>query len=108
MPMPDRVEVYKTPKGKKYHLQPCCAGSNAEMQNIHEVEFLHLLREGMVCGGCIGDPKQFTLMVEHDIVKKISIQATDERIRDGDVSFISFGDRDYIVTVRLEIDDNPV
>ena len=108
MPMPDHVEVYKSPKGKKYHLQPCCAGGNAEMQKIHEIEFLHLLRGGEVCRGCIGDPKQFTSMVERDIVKKISIQATDERIRDGDVGFTSFGDKIYTITVRLEIDDNPV
>ena len=71
MTMPDRVTVYKPPKGK-YHLQPCCAGGNAEELEIHEVTFLRLICEGKVCGGCVSNPEEFASIVERDITKKIN------------------------------------
>lgn len=69
--MPDRVTVYKSPKGK-YHLHPCCAGGNAEEQEIHEVKFLRLIYKGEVCKGCVGDLDEFALIVERDIIRKIN------------------------------------
>ena len=102
MVMPDVVKVYNLP-GRKYHLHPLCAGGNVEAQEIQEMDFLHLIREGELCGRCIPDPERFALIVERDIIKKIRIRIVKKFLQDGDIDIVLIGGKTYIITIKFEI-----
>lgn len=103
MLMPDLVKIYNLP-GRKYHLHPICAGGNIEAQEIHEMDFLHLLREGEICRNCVSDPESFALIVERDIIKKIRIRIVKEYLQDGDTGVVLIGGKKYMVTMKFIIE----
>lgn len=103
MVMPDLVKIYNLP-GRKYHLHPLCAGGNVEAREIHEMDFLHLIREGELCGRCIPDPERFALIVERDITKKIRIRIIKEFLQDGDTGVVLIGGKKYMITMRFIIE----
>lgn len=103
MVMPDLVKIYNLPE-KKYHLHPICAGGDIESQEIHEMDFLHLLREGEVCRKCIGNPESFALIVERDIIKKIRIRIIKNFLQDGDTGVVLIGGKKYMITMRFVIE----